>query len=518
MPNSAKVKFNEIDLSSFIDSLIGGIAAVSLQTLRGPYGHDGSVIATWPEFVKKYGGEVEGLEGASLVKRAFSYGCALRVNKVGNYTDPADAGTLTAEKAAFDAALGSNAVDTEDYFEVVPKYAGADYNNLVVQILEASNGDADAFDLVVSHLNEPSLGEIYQNLKIEGTPTIAESDYLNRVKSGSALIDINYLDCSGLSGQLRPDDGTYSATTGSNGDPVTAADYEGDEAGGTGVYAFDQYSDFEVIASLDNSDTSVLQAYSAYTDSRQDSVTFAHLKNTSNTVTKLITERGDTNIDSRFTAFFAGGLEIPDPFLENTQKEISELGDVLGLAMFSSREFGPWWSFAGTQRGVIRNASDVVNNFYGANTIKLDQLAQRQINVVVNQNGRIYIKGNFSAQMASSRKSFLNVVKLIIFIKKSLRPNMELYLEEPNDFRTFLQIYNEVEPFLSSLVGGEKRALVDYEWRGDQFATKDSELVINNRADLDQGKYRVQLWLKEVVSLQEFTIDIISAPSGVSFE
>jgi hypothetical protein len=362
------------------------------------------------------------------------------------------------------------------------------------------------------------LGEIYQNLKIEGTPTIAESDYLNRVKSGSALIDINYLDCSGLSGQLRPDDGTYSATTGSNGDPVTAADYEGDEAGGTGVYAFDQYSDFEVIASLDNSDTSVLQAYSAYTDSRQDSVTFAHLKNTSNTVTKLITERGDTNIDSRFTAFFAGGLEIPDPFLENTQKEISELGDVLGLAMFSSREFGPWWSFAGTQRGVIRNASDVVNNFYGANTIKLDQLAQRQINVVVNQNGRIYIKGNFSAQMASSRKSFLNVVKLIIFIKKSLRPNMELYLEEPNDFRTFLQIYNEVEPFLSSLVGGEKRALVDYEWRGDQFATKDSELVINNRADLDQGKYRVQLWLKEVVSLQEFTIDIISAPSGVSFE
>lgn len=520
MPDSSKLQFNEQDASSFVESAIGGIAAVSLVTVRGPFGHDGSLITSWPEFQKKYGGEVSDKPGPSLVKRAFSYGCALRINRVGNYTDPADASTLTATKAVFPDTLGANATEVEEYFKIKMKYAGADYNNIVVVISAASNGDAEAFNLAVIHLEESKLNELFENLKIEGTPNVASSNYLNRVKAGSNLITVEYEDLSGMTGPLTIDEGTFSATTGTDGTTPVAADYIGDAAGLTGAYAFDAYNDFEVIAPLGLNSSAVAIAYSAYTANRQDSVCFNHIPNTENDVTKLLAFRDGTNIDSRFNAFFAGGLVVSDPFIDNSEIEIDEIGDVIGLAMFSSgsKGPGPWWSFAGTQRGVIRNAIDVVNNFGGGNTTKLDQLARRQINMVINQDGRIYVKGNFSSQLASSRKSFLNVVKLIIFIKKSLRPALEKYLEQPNDFVTFREIYNEVTPFLDSLLSNEKRALIDYEWRGDQFASKDSDLVVNNRADLDQGKYLAQLWLKETVSMQEFTINIISASSGVSFD
>jgi len=222
-----------------------------------------------------------------------------------------------------------------------------------------------------------------------------------------------------------------------------------------------------------------------------------------------------TNIDSRYSVFFAGGLKVSHPTLNGQLKDLPAIGDIIGTAMKSNTAFGPWWSFAGLQRGVINNARGVINNF--PTTAKLDELAQKQINAVIQTGGRIYIKGNFTAQLATSRKSFVSVVGLFIYLKKSLAPSLERYLEQPNDFKTFREIYNEVQPFLDGLVGGDARALNDYEWKGDQFANQDSDLKVNNRPDLDQGKYKVQLWLKETVSMQEFTMDIISAGSTVEF-
>jgi hypothetical protein len=202
-------------------------------------------------------------------------------------------------------------------------------------------------------------------------------------------------------------------------------------------------------------------------------------------------------------------MDAIDPY------NISEIGDVLGIACRTAVQFGPWWSFSGNERGVIDDALGVVNNFPRQSS--LNDLATRQINAVINTGGSVYIKGSFSGQQNTSRKSFTNVVGLLIYIKKALRPTLEKYLERPNDFKTFKDIYTEVYPFLEGLKGGDKRALVDYSWNGDQFANTDADLVVNTRSDLDQGKYKVKLYLKEVVSLQQFSIDIISAASGVDF-
>lgn len=516
MPNSANVKFNEVDQSFFVSSILTGLAAVSVQTLRGPYGHNSQIITSWPEFAKLYGGEVVGMDGPTQVKRALSRGAKLRINKVGHYTTISNPSTLDAVKATINDTVTPFAVDgVVDLFNLLIKNAGADYNNLVVQILASSNGDPDAFNLSLTHTQDSVLNELYENIKIPTGSTPANSTYLKDVSSKSQLVDVVYFNTTAAVTPVRPVNGTWSFAGGTNGGVIVDADYVGDAAG-TGFNAFDKFDDFEVVAALDRDTTAVLTGGALYAKNREDCVFFGHLPNSNLTTTALQAARAATNVDTRFAAFFAGGLKIPSPFYENQFIDISELGDVVGAAMRSSAEFGPWWSFAGVNRGFIDNAVGVLNNF--VELAKQNELAQRQINIVVNIGGQIYIKGNFSAQMASSRKSFLNVVKLIIYIKKSLRPTLERYLEQPNDFRTFREIYNEVQPFLDSLVGNEKRALIDYDWRGDQYANQESDLKINTPQELAQGKYKVELWMKEVVSLQEFTINLISAPSGVSFE
>lgn len=522
MPQSAKVNILEVDKSFFVESQIQGVVGVQLKTKRGQYLVADEIITNWSRFIRLYGDEDPSYPGVTLAKRALQRGAKLRVNKVGHHTTISDPTSIDAVKAVIDESGPDFAIVTGavDAFDIAPKHKGADYNNLQAKITAASNGDSAYFNLEINHLVDTYLNEKYENLTIPGIPTVAQSHYLDNVISQSLLIDVTYKDLSGQTGPLRPANGTWVFSGGTNGSAIVDADYVGD-SGGTGVYAFSKYDDFEAFAALDNESTTYHNGAATYAAARQDCVALLHISNSNDSHTEVATARTSTTVDTRYAAFFCGGLVIANPFTGSetpTPMNISELGDVIGALAKSSAEFGPWYSFAGLQRGVITEAFGVVNNFAPGGPSRLDELAMKQVNAVVQINGQIFIKGNFSAQKATSRKSFLNVVKLLIYIKKSLRPTLERYLEQPNDFRTWREVYNEVQPFLNSLVGNDKRALVDYDWRGDQFANTDADLKINNRNDIDQGKYKVELWLKEVVSLQEFTLTIISAPSSVSFE
>lgn len=520
--NSAQVIFEEQDLSFFVESQIQGIGAVLLKTKRGQYGIRDDIYTSWAQFVRHYGGESLDFPGATLVKRAITKGASLRIVKIGHYTTIANPSTLDAVKAAIDESGPDFAIVTGaiDAFDLIIKYPGADYNNIQVIIAAASNGDTNSFNLQINHLIESDLNELYENLTIPGTPSVANSHYLDDITSKSELVDVVYKDLSAQTAPLRPANGTWNFIGGTNGGTIVDADYAGDP-GGTGIYFLNNFDDFEVFAAFDNESTALYNSMSTYVASRQDCVGLVHIPNSNDSVAENIAFRTGLTADSRYLAFFTGGVKIRNPYVAsdvNTPINISELGDVMGIACKSSAQFGPWWSFAGTQRGLITDIVGIVNNFAPGGPSRLNQLAQKQINAVVSINNNYFVKGNFSGQKATSRKSFLNVVKLLIYIRKSLRPTLEKYLEQPNDFRTFRELYNEVDPFFRSLASTDKRALVDYEWRGDQFANKDSELKINNRTDLDAGKYVVELWLKETVSLQEMTIKIISAPSGVTFE
>lgn len=419
---------------------------------------------------------------------------------------------------------------TTAIFTLTPKGPGAEYNKLVVNILPGSNGNSNYFNMEIYLEIDGKVNnrEIYENLKVDGPLDANNQTWLSGVQASSFLVDIAYEDLSSQASAspavaLVPYYGSRTFENGSDGGAIVANDYIGDSAAKTGWYAFDQVDDISQLAAPNVEATTVHIAGTTYANNRKDLVYFAHLSNSLTTENALITTRQATNIDSSYTAFFAGGLKVTDP-RTGLITNISELGDVLAIAASSEVQFGAGKSFAGPNRGIIQNALGVVNNF-GAkgNYTGMNSLANHQINVVVSRDNKLQISGNFTAQIANSLLSFLNCRRLVIHVKKSLTPILERYIEEPNLPATWKKLYLEVTPFFEGLKTSQdiiplSESYPGWRWEGDQFAKNLDQLVINNKTDVLNRKYKVRLGITPTPSMGEIIIDIDIIGSAISFE
>jgi hypothetical protein len=420
-----------------------------------------------------------------------------------------------------DGSIFANSLYNTPLFQITVKNPGEDGNYIIVSINTASNGSSDYFNLAVTHLLEPNLNELYENLIVDtvsgtGAPANA-STYLSAL-STSKLIDYTYLDADTVTGQPRPLDCALYAFDGGDGSAVTVTDYVGDSAAKTGFHAFDAYSDAYQICVPELSDDTLHVGGAAYAAARKDLLYLAHLDNSFITRADLTTERDATNIDTRYAMFFAGGLKVSDPQTGVT-KSISEMGDVIGLIAYSDTVTGggEWMSFAGKNRGFIPNALGVVNNFGGtAQYADIDLLAKRQINMVVNSGGTIYLNSNFTAQLASSRASFADTMRFVFRLSKELGSILQRYLQEPLDLQLTNQIYDDAKVLLDDYLSSNKRALLRYLWVGGQNSKSLADLFAttsNTQPNWENGIYEITLQISKTPALQVINCTIKLTPS-----
>lgn len=221
---------------------------------------------------------------------------------------------------------------------------------------------------------------------------------------------------------------------------------------------------------------------------------------------------------SPFVAYFGGGYKYYDDAGE--LQNCDSLGTVVGLGDASAKNYGPWYQFSGMNRGVVTDAVGIVIPNYGSinNYESINGLAEKAINVSVIKDTRLQGKKpmlwhNFTDTDTDNSEKYLGVERLILYLKKNLRTYLESYLEEPNTFSTWQKIYYDVKPWLDNLI--DTNAITSYTWYGDQDATSYDDLTVNNEKDVRNGKYKVKLVFKEIIGMQEISIDlIIDSTSG----
>ena len=515
MTNAAQVKFKTDNLTQVVKSPASGITFVLGQSEKGPFAKPDSIINTWPQFIEEYGGLMGTSIAPLLVKRMLEKGAPIRFSRVGHYTDVTDSSTLVATKAV----ASDDVVDgLNELFELVPKNPGAWGNGLNVFITVGSNGGAEYFNISITHDTDTTVNEVYKNLIIDGAPSAANSNYLSDIVNYSKYFDVVYKDlsASAIDAPFIPAPIAITFSTGTDATGVVATDYIGDSSSLTGFHAFDNYDDAMQIIVADSIEDTVHQAGAAYATLRKDIFYFLHLSNLITDKTSIIAKRDALLLDTKFAAIFGGGLTVLNP--TNNQKiSIEAITDICALASNSDTEFGEWYSFAGPNRGVIDNALGVINNFGSpARALDLNDLANRQVNMIINRNNGIKLWGNFTAQLKTDQESQLSIARLVVFLQKSLKPLLEGYLEEPNDIPTWKRIYYTVRPFLDTMV--TKRALFSYLWQGDQDAASLNNLTINNATDVGQGKYKIKFSIKPIASIQEISVTITLVDGSVSFE
>jgi len=498
MPNTAKVQFNVKNFTPGISDPQPAVFGVVGITKRGPIEQpELFIINSWAQFERIYGGLTDSTSDFPLLcKRALARGARLRVCRC---------------NAVSVAAVKSTAKNIQNgdggpvtLFSAQPKYHGSDYNNIKIEIANPSNGDnTNYWNMYITHDLEPELNETYLNIGKFVDGLASTQTVLDEIKAMSQLLDFTYVDTT-AGVLMRPAVAAASAfTTGANPSGHAASDYT------SALQKFNNVDDIMILAIPEMSTTAINQGGATYAATRGDLVFFAHLANTHDAASELTGERTTLANNSPYWAMFAGGLRVRQ---ERTliEKAISEMGDVLGITAYVHNNFGPWYSLAGWNKSQVPGALGVVNNFGSPSSFTdLNTIANSQINMMVMKNNITQLSGNFSGQYASDQMKFLSVVFLTIYLKKTLKPILEQYLEEPNDTLTFKKIFYHISPFLDKLVSPDYRALYKYGYYGDQEANSLDDLQVNNSVDVQNGKYKINLKIWPIPSMQELTFNLM---------
>ena len=215
---------------------------------------------------------------------------------------------------------------------------------------------------------------------------------------------------------------------------------------------------------------------------------------------------------SKWVSYFAGGQMITNQYGILQGTDIA--GSILGLADTSATDYGYDKSFAGVNRGILVDAKGPVCPNYGSpgRIEDMEELAQACVNIICIKDTPSYGKRtilwhNFTSQVKADSFRFIGNTGLVLNIKKTLRPILESYIEEPNFWVTWKNIYYRVRPYISAWV--DAGAMTDPVWVGDQDASSWEDLTINTEAEARQGKYKTRFSFKDIVAMQQINIDLV---------
>ena len=180
-------------------------------------------------------------------------------------------------------------------------------------------------------------------------------------------------------------------------------------------------------------------------------------------------------------------------------------GDIAGLCVVTDATRDPWYSPAGTSRGLIRNSIKLAFN---PNKAERDLLFKNSINPVITQPGvGPILFGDKTLLNKPSAFDRINVRRLFIVLEKSISNAAKSFLFEFNDEFTRTQFRNLVEPFLRDVQG--RRGIYDY-----KVVCDDS----NNTAEVvDQNRFVGDIYVKPAKSINYIQLNFVAVRSGIEF-
>jgi phage tail sheath protein FI len=180
--------------------------------------------------------------------------------------------------------------------------------------------------------------------------------------------------------------------------------------------------------------------------------------------------------------------------------------DIAGLCARTDLERDPWFSPAGTNRGVIRNVIKLAWNPTKANR---DTLYNAGVNPVVTFAGEgTILFGDKTMLDRPSAFDRINVRRLFIVLEKAIARAARSSLFEFNDSFTRSQFVNLVEPYLRDVQG--RRGITDFRVVCDET---------NNTGEIiDRNEFVGDIYIKPARSINFIQLNFVAVRTGVQFE
>jgi hypothetical protein len=247
-------------------------------------------------------------------------------------------------------------------------------------------------------------------------------------------------------------------------------------------------------------------------DSRKDciAVISPHRSSVVN-VTNIATQTSNiiqffSPLQSSSYAVFDSGYKYTYDRFNNLFRYIPCNPDVAGLMARTNLIAYPWFSPAGQQRGIIKNAIKLA---YNPDKAQRDLLYSSRINPIISQSGLgVLLFGDKTALGFASAFDRINVRRLFLTVEQALERAAESQLFEFNDQVTRANFVNIVEPYLRDVQA--KRGIYDFLVICDET---------NNTPDvIDNNEFRADIFLKPAKSINYVTLTFVATRTGISFE
>ena len=224
----------------------------------------------------------------------------------------------------------------------------------------------------------------------------------------------------------------------------------------------------------------------------------------STTATENIVDFFDLLPSTSYMVFDSGYKYIYDKY-NDVYRYIPCNGDIAGLCLQTTEVAEPWFSPAGFQRGILRNAIKLA---YTPTKTQRDRLYGNRINPVVSFPGQgVVLFGDKTAQGFASAFDRINVRRLFLTIERVISGAAKSQLFEQNDEAQRSLFLNIIEPYLRDVQG--RRGVTDFLVKCDSS---------NNPPEaVDRGEFFAEIFVKPTRTINYITLTFVATRTGVSF-
>ena len=207
---------------------------------------------------------------------------------------------------------------------------------------------------------------------------------------------------------------------------------------------------------------------------------------------------------SSYVCFDSGYKYIYDKY-NDVYRYVPCNGDVAGLCLQTTETAEPWFSPAGFQRGVLRNAIKLA---FTPNKTQRDTLYANRINPIVAFPGQgVVLYGDKTALSYASAFDRINVRRLFLTIERVVSGAAKSQLFEQNDESQRALFLNIIEPYLRDVQG--RRGVTDFLVKCDGD---------NNPAEaIDRGEFYAEVFVKPTRTINYITLTFVATRTGVAF-
>jgi phage tail sheath protein FI len=374
---------------------------------------------------------------------------------------------------------GSQAVivrlDKDGTAATIDLKAGAEKLNLLAANVGAWGND---LSVTIDHETKDLEGTVLFNLTVllpnplDPTKTVPVEKYLNvSVDSASSRFLPKVLeqeesritvkkDNNGnwVVATVRPDDGTTKATaaSGSDGTPLTSAEFTGSETDKTGIYALDKTDLFNILCippykkDGDIDYATVMPAAAALCERRR---AFLIVDPSSSWHSKKDAQDhvGNVGTTSKNAALFFPRLRQPNPLHDNQFEDFAPCGAVAGVFARTDAQRGVWKAPAGLDATLV-GVPELSVSLTDAENGELNQLGINCLRAMPAA-GRV-VWGARTLQGAdrlTSEWKYTPIRRLALFIEESLYRGTQWVVFEPNDEPLWAQIRLNIGAFMHNL-------------------------------------------------------------------